>query len=77
MRPLILLFSTPNLEEEIKECSSLDQVTRTNNLTNTPSSCYTQMIYGEGTESTAHSAAGAGHTVSVYKDLDLKWFGIV
>ncbi len=35
------------------------------------------LIYGDNTNSTAHSAVGAGHTVSVHADLDLKRFGIV
>ena len=66
----------PNLGEEIKEWSGLDEVTWTKNLTNTPSSGYTQMVYGDGTKFTAYSAVGVGHTVPVHEDIDLKWFGI-
>lgn len=46
------------------------------NITNTPQSGYTQMMYGDGTRFTAYSAAGVGHTVPVHENVDLAWFGI-
>ena len=51
-------------------------VSFTNNVTNTPQSGYTQLVYGDGTKLVAYSASGVGHTVPVHEDVDLKWFGI-
>jgi acetylxylan esterase len=48
----------------------------TKNVTNTPLSGYTQMIYGDGTQYIAYSAQGVGHTVPVREDDVLAWFGI-
>lgn len=70
------LVTYPNLGEEIKEWTGLQGVTFTRNNTNTPSSGYTQMVYGDGTKFTAYSAVGVGHTVPVHETVDLAWFGI-
>jgi acetylxylan esterase len=66
----------PNLGEEIKKWSGLDDVTWTKNLTTMPQGGYTLMVYGDGTKFTAYSAVGVGHTVPVHQDLDLKWFAL-
>jgi acetylxylan esterase len=66
----------PTLAEEIKEWSGLLGVGWVKNVTNTPQSGYTQMVYGDGSRFTAYSAQGVGHTVPVHEDVDLKWFGI-
>ncbi|OAA55938.1 PHB depolymerase family esterase [Niveomyces insectorum RCEF 264] len=65
-----------NLAEEIKEWSTLLNVTYTKNVTATPQAGYTQMVYGDGTQLLAYSAEGVGHTVPVHPSEDLKWFGI-
>lgn len=65
-----------NLAEELKEWSNLLDVSFTSNTTNTPSSGYTKMVYGDGTKLVAYSALGVGHTVPVHEELDLGWFGI-
>ncbi|RDL29806.1 PHB depolymerase family esterase [Venustampulla echinocandica] len=69
--------SYANLAEAVKEWSGVIGLTFTKNVTNTPQSGYTQMVYGDGTRFIAYSAAGVGHTVPVHEDVDLKWFGIV
>ncbi|CAK7218693.1 protein transport protein S31 [Sporothrix curviconia] len=65
-----------NLEEEIKEWSTLLDVTYTKNMTSTPQAGYTEMVFGDGTKFVAYSAEGVGHTVPVHPQEDLKWFGI-
>jgi acetylxylan esterase len=66
----------PNLSEQLKEWSGLLGVSYTKNVTNTPQSGYTQMVYGDGTKLVGYSAAGVGHYVPAHEDVDLKWFGI-
>ncbi|KAH8682770.1 PHB depolymerase family esterase [Tricladium varicosporioides] len=66
----------PNLAEEIKEWTGVFGISYVKNVTNTPQSGYTQMVYGDGNMFTAYSAAGVGHTVPVHEAVDLKWFGI-
>lgn len=66
----------PNLGEEIKEWSGLLGVSFTKNITNTPQSGYTEIVYGDGTKFVAYSAVGVGHTVPVHISVDLAWFGI-
>lgn len=66
----------PNLAEEVTEYSAVLGVSWTKNVTDSPQSEYTQMVYGDGTRFTAYSAAGVGHTVPVHESVDLKWFGI-
>jgi acetylxylan esterase len=66
------LVSFSNLGEEIKRWLGSNEVTGTKNLTNTPSSGYTQMVYGDGTKLIAYSAVEVGHTVPLHEDLVLK-----
>jgi len=65
-----------NLAEELKEWSGLLGVTFTKNVTSTPQSGYTQLVYGDGTKLVGYSAQGVGHTVPVHESDDLKWFGL-
>jgi len=65
-----------DLIEEIKEWSAVLGVTFTKNVTNTPLSGYTQMIYGDGKELVAYSAAGVGHFVPTDEATVLSFFGI-
>lgn len=48
----------------------------TKNNTDTPISGYTEMVYGDGTQYVAYSAAGVGHSVPKQENLVLKFFGI-
>jgi acetylxylan esterase len=73
---IISAVNYPNLAEQLKEWSAMMGVSFTKNVTNTPQSGYTQLVYGDGTKLVAYSASGVGHTVPVHEDVDLKWFGI-
>ncbi|KAI1634542.1 PHB depolymerase family esterase [Biscogniauxia mediterranea] len=66
----------PNLAEQLKEWSALLDVEFSKNITDTPQTGYTQMIYGDGTKLVGYSALGVGHTVPVHPDLDMAWFGL-
>lgn len=66
----------PNLGEELKQWSNVLDVTLTKNITNTPSSGYTEMVYGDGTRLIGYSAVNVGHTVPVHETIDLAWFCI-
>ncbi|KAF1938926.1 alpha/beta-hydrolase [Clathrospora elynae] len=66
----------PNLGEQLKEWSGIHGVSFTKNVTNTPQSGYTELVYGDGTKVLGVSAAGVGHTVPVHESEDLKWFGL-
>ncbi|KAH8804615.1 Alpha/Beta hydrolase protein [Xylogone sp. PMI_703] len=66
----------PNLGEELKEWSTVLNAPFNHNVTNTPQSGYTQMVYGDGTQLIGYSAVNVGHTVPVHETVDLAWFGI-
>ncbi|CAI9636243.1 carbohydrate esterase family 1 protein [Alternaria burnsii] len=70
------LVKIPNLGEQLKEWSGLLGVSFTKNVTNTPQSGYTQMVYGDGTKLVGYSALNVGHTVPVHEAEDMKWFGL-
>jgi acetylxylan esterase len=68
------LVTIQNLQEQIKEWSTLHGVSLTSSQQSTPQPNYTTMIYGDGTKFVAVSAAGVGHTVPVHEDDDFAWF---
>jgi acetylxylan esterase len=70
------LVKLPNLGEQLKEWSGLHGVSFSKNVTNTPQSGYTQIMYGDGTQVVGYQAQGVGHTVPVHEAEDLKWFGL-
>jgi acetylxylan esterase len=70
------LVKIPNLGEQLKEWSGLHGVAFSKNVTNTPQSGFTQLVYGDGTKVVGYSAQGVGHTVPVHEEVDLKWFGL-
>lgn len=65
-----------NLVEANKQWSNVFGLELTKNNTDTPLSGYTEMVYGDGTQYVAYSAAGVGHTVPEQTDLVLEFFGI-
>lgn len=65
-----------NLSQELLQWSNVLGVSFSQNNTNTPSSGYTQMVYGDGTQLIGYSALNVGHTVPVHETYDLAWFGI-
>lgn len=66
----------PNLGEELKEWSNVLDVSFSQNVTNSPQSGYTKMVYGDGTKLIGYSAVNVGHTVPVHETVDLAWFCI-
>jgi len=65
-----------NLAEANKQWSDVLGVSFSHNVTNTPLSGYTQMVFGDGSKLVAYSAQGVGHTVPVREADVLAWFGI-
>ncbi|KAK1579871.1 PHB depolymerase family esterase [Colletotrichum navitas] len=70
------LVRPPNLEEQLKQWSTIHGVSFTTNITNSPTGGYTRIIYGDGTQVMGVSAQAVGHTVPVNVSEDLKWFGL-
>ena len=70
------LVKLPNQGEQLKERSGLHGVSYSRNVTDSPQSGYTQIVYGDGTKVVGISAQGVGHTVPVHESEDLKWFGL-
>lgn len=66
-----------NLAEELKQWSTLKDVSFAKNVTNSPSSGYTKMIYGDGTQLMGYSGRGVGHTVPVHPQVDFNFFGLL
>lgn len=66
-----------NLEEQIKQWSTVFAVEETGSNPNTPENGYTQKVFGDGSQFVAYTAQEVGHTVPVHEDLDLEWFGIM
>ncbi len=65
-----------NLDEQIKEWSTLLDAPYVGNVTDTPEKGYTKMVFGDGSKFVAYSAEGVGHMVPCHAAEDLKWFGI-
>jgi acetylxylan esterase len=65
-----------NLEEQMKQWSTIHGVSVTRTVQNTPRQGYTQSIYGDGTKLVGITAQGVGHVVPAVEDQDLIWFGI-
>jgi len=70
------VISYQDLIEAIKEWSAVLGVSFSSNVTNTPQSGYTEMIYGDGTKLVAYSAAGVGHFVPTHETQAIAWFGL-
>lgn len=66
-----------NLIEQLKQWSTVLGVDWTSNVTDTPQSGYTKMVYGDGTQLVGYSALGVGHTVPVHVNVTLDWFGLL
>lgn len=65
-----------NLGQTLLQWSNVNDIAFTKNVTNTPQSGYTQIVYGDGTHLVGYSALNVGHTVPVHETVDLAWFGI-
>lgn len=70
------LVKLPNLAEQLKEWSGIQNVSFSMNVTNTPQSGYTKIVYDDGSKLVGYQAQGVGHTVPVHETEDLAWFGL-
>ncbi|KAJ8117154.1 hypothetical protein OPT61_g1574 [Boeremia exigua] len=70
------LVTVPNLGEQLKQWSGMQEVTFTRNMTNRPEAGYTMIVYGDGSKLVGYEARGVGHTVPVHEQEDLAWFGL-
>ncbi|KAM0322281.1 hypothetical protein ACHAQA_009570 [Verticillium albo-atrum] len=70
------LVRIPNLEQQLRQWSTVKGLAFARNNTNTPQNGYTQIVYGDGSQLVGYSAQGVGHTVPVNVALDLRWFGL-
>ncbi|RYP29756.1 hypothetical protein DL767_006577 [Monosporascus sp. MG133] len=64
-------------QEALKQWSNVLNVQWTRNVTGVPSSAYTQIIYGDGTQLQGYLGQGVGHTAPVNEDLMLRFFGLI
>ncbi|KAI0850336.1 carbohydrate esterase family 1 protein [Daldinia vernicosa] len=65
-----------NLQEQLKQWSTVQGVKFTKNVTDTPQGGYTQMLYGDGGYLVGISAHKVGHVVPVNRDADIMWFNL-
>jgi len=65
-----------NFVQELAEWSTVLGVSFSHNVTNSPQSGYTKMVYGDGTKLVGYSAAGVGHFPPTNEQVVLDFFGI-
>jgi acetylxylan esterase len=65
------------LIEEIKLWTAIHNVAFTKNVTDTPSSGFTESVYGDGTKVLAFTQADGGHVTPFQEETVLKFFGIL
>lgn len=63
--------------EALKQWSNVLDVPWSKNVTGTPSSAYTQMLYGDGTKLQGYFGVGVGHTAPVNEVYMLRFFGLI
>ncbi|KAH7103502.1 putative acetyl xylan esterase [Auriculariales sp. MPI-PUGE-AT-0066] len=63
--------------QELKQWSTVLNVTWSRNVTNSPASGYTEMIYGDGTKLRAFSQANGGHVTPMNEETVLRNFGLL
>jgi acetylxylan esterase len=63
--------------EALKQWSEVLGVPWAKNNTGVPSSQYTQMVYGDGTQLQGFFGQGVGHTAPVNEQLTLRFFGLI
>lgn len=64
-----------NFIESTKQWPNVFGISWTRNQTNTPIPGYTKLIYGDGTQFVAYSAAGVDHNIPSRETDCLDWFG--
>jgi acetylxylan esterase len=65
------------LIEQVKQWTAMNNVSFTRNVTNTPSSGFTESIYGDGTKVLAFTQAGGGHVTPFQEETVLKFFSLI
>ncbi|KAJ6600767.1 Alpha/Beta hydrolase protein [Mycena sp. CBHHK59/15] len=70
------LVSYNDFGEQLKQWSQVHDVSLTRNITGTPSSTCTEMVYGDGTLVQGCSQQGGGHPTPVQEPSVLVFFGI-
>ncbi|KAB5551074.1 Alpha/Beta hydrolase protein [Coniochaeta sp. 2T2.1] len=63
--------------EALKQWSNVLDQPWSKNVTATPSSAYTQMLYGDGTKLQGYFGVGVGHTAPVNEVYMLRFFGLI
>ncbi|KAJ9164815.1 Feruloyl esterase B [Coniochaeta hoffmannii] len=63
--------------QALEQWSDVLGVPWSKNVTGTPSSAYTQMLYGDGTKLQGYFGVGVGHTAPVNEVYMLRFFGLV
>lgn len=66
-----------NLQEEIKQWTTIFGVQLTEKRTDDPLDGYTRSIYGDGAQFVSYLAEGVGHVVPTQVQETLRWFGLV
>ena len=66
-----------NLQEEIKQWTTVFGVQSTEKRTDDPLDGYTRSIYGDGAQFESYLAEGVGHVVPTQVQETLRWFGLV
>jgi acetylxylan esterase len=66
----------PNLAFQLEQWAGVLGVSFSHNVSNTPQSGYTEIVYGDGTQLVGYSAFGVGHYVPTNEVAVLNFFGI-
>jgi acetylxylan esterase len=66
-----------NLADQLAQWSDVLGVSWMKNVTNSPESGYTEMVYGDGTKLVGYSAVGVGHMVPFHDEEVLKFFHLL
>jgi acetylxylan esterase len=66
-----------NFNEQLKQWSTVHNVAFSRNVTNTPSSGFTQVIYGDGTKVVGYSQQNGQHITPVNAQTVLRFFGLL
>ncbi|OWP06061.1 hypothetical protein B2J93_1818 [Marssonina coronariae] len=71
------LFPLAHLADTLGQWSSLLGVSLAQNIPDSPQANYTKIVYGNGTELVGYEARGVVHTLPLFANVELEFFGIV
>ncbi|KAK6582848.1 hypothetical protein PZA11_005256 [Diplocarpon coronariae] len=72
-----VLFPLAHLADTLGQWSSLLGVSLAQNIPDSPQANYTKIVYGNGTELVGYEARGVVHTLPLFANVELEFFGIV